>query len=189
MLVKDPHHRITISKILNDSFIIQLKSKPENIGEYPPPIPFTHSSLSTESEALHFTFNSDDAKGIFQYLSEIPLQTFINEILVKQMHKGNFELFKFLCCSGPISLSSTKHESSFQFSFKTKKVFVEEFFIQFNSSKFPLKWKLEASTEKSIETNAWSQFLKNKINNVQDQKIFFYFQFKIRVYFLNSGLR
>jgi hypothetical protein len=137
MLVKEPKQKITIDQILNHSLILQLNNQQENLNKCSPLISFSHPPLSREFGSLHFAHDSDDSKGIMKFLSEIPFHKFLNEIGIKVMHKGNGNLFKFLCFSDSLSLAPTKHCPAFQFSFQRKKVLVEGFSISLNSSKFP----------------------------------------------------
>jgi hypothetical protein len=112
---------------------------------------------------------------VLYYLSEIPIQDFVNEILNKNMGKGNFNIFRFLCFAEPILLDPKQAQPSFQFSFKTKKILVEGFLIKFDASKFPLQWKLEVSPENFPGTNAWVTIFdqQNQQCSIPDSLFFF----------------
>lgn len=126
-------------------------------AKYPLPMRFLILKSQKKVESLYFPTVENPTKGIFQYLANLTLCDFINEVLIKSMWKNNYLMLKFLTSWSPISLiqESIFSNTSFQFSFKTKYVLVEMFFIEINSSKYPVHWKLEASQENSPETNKW----------------------------------
>lgn len=169
MLIKNPEDRITVDQLLNQEIFKQYVHQIALLNEYPPTIWFYHQTLSTPSEALHFPFTKDSTKGVFSYLSKIPVQDFVNEILTKNMIQGNFILFRFLCLSDSFSLLPETKNQFFQFSFKTKKISLEGFLLEMDSTKFPLCWKLEASPDNFVKTKNWITIFKQDNQQCLDQ--------------------
>jgi serine/threonine protein kinase len=157
MLTIDPNQRITAQQILKIDLIRISKSIPDINLIFPVQTRFRSRLTSTPCESLYFLHENSLSQGIFQYLSEIPISFFINEIAVKNLkRRGNFNILRFICSIQPFEMLQKKNpDLSFLFYFKTNFVSLETIFIQLNPINYPKHWKIEGSTNHSEEASEW----------------------------------
>jgi serine/threonine protein kinase len=79
MLDIDPDQRISAENILKRSFHYKVQKSTNINPEYPLFVTYTHPN-SEVSESLYFPFQSDLNKGIFDFLSQLPISEFVSDV-------------------------------------------------------------------------------------------------------------
>jgi serine/threonine protein kinase len=204
MLKKNPLYRISTKGILNSKLLINFKNMKNGRNQIIPEIQQTifinqasHPSVSQPLHSLDFPYNNEKRGGIFSFLSKLPISAFTNKVMGKNLKKRNFTLIKFLSFCSSLEFTSKQNQmSSFQFSFKTKRVLVSHLLFALDSSNEEVCWIFEASPDNDAQIQNWiclyeekspQEYSKEKSISVQIQNSQLFSSFRFTIDSSNQG--